>query len=79
MVIDTDHLPDWAIYVIIGGGILSFILIVWAIEYVLGCLTCQPCRNCYKRIRQIIYILCCCCLCPTNHEKIEYARVEDLI
>ena len=39
MIIDTDHLPDWTIYVLIGGGVLVFLLIIWAIEYVLSCLT----------------------------------------
>ena len=70
MIIDTEQLPDWSIYVIIGGGIFLVILTLWCIEYILGCLTCQPCRKCYKRICQILYYLFCCCIC-SNNEKYE--------
>lgn len=78
MIVDTDHLPDWVMWVLIGGGVLVFILVIWAIEYIIGCLTCEPCRKCYKRICQIIYVLCCCCLC--HHKKnneIEYAVIDE--
>jgi len=75
MIINTDHLPDWAIYVIIGGGVLVFILVLWAIEYLLGCLTCEPCRKCYKRLQAISYVLCCCCLC-TREEEQKYMPVN---
>ena len=68
MIVDTDHLPQWAIYVMIGGGILVFFLILWAIEYVLSCMTCEPCRKCYSRLKTIIYVLCCCCLCAEKEE-----------
>ena len=64
MRIDTLQLPDWSIF-FIGAGIFILILIWWCIESVLGCLTCAPCRNCYKRICQLFYLLCCCCLCDT--------------
>lgn len=79
MIVDTNNLPDWTIYVFIGAGILAFLLVIWAIEYVIGCLTCEPCRKCYKRIKQILYIFCCCCLCPKKSNQIEYARVDELI
>ena len=31
MIINTEQLPDWAIYVMIGGGVLLFLLVIWAI------------------------------------------------
>lgn len=78
MIIDTDHLPDWAIYVLIGGGVLVFLLVIWAIEYTLSCLTCQPCRNCYNRMRTIFYYLCCCCLCLSKkNNEIQYMPVAN--
>ena len=78
MIIDTDHLPDWAIYVMIGGGVLVFLLVIWAIEYALSCLTCQPCRNCYIRLRTIFYYLCCCCLCSNKkNNEIQYMPVSN--
>jgi len=77
MIINTDHLPDWAIWPLIGGGVLVFILVLWAIEYIIGCLTCEPCRKCYKRLRQISYVLCCCCLCHRReNNELEYAPVH---
>lgn len=78
MIINTEQLPEWTIYVMIGGGVLLFLLLIWAIEYILSCLTCEPCRKCYTRIRQLLYVLCCCCLCPKTNE-IEYAHVDELI
>jgi len=78
MIINTEQLPDWAIYVMIGGGVLLFLLLIWAIEYILSCLTCEPCRKCYHRLRQILYILFCCCLCP-KREEVEYALVDEMI
>ena len=77
MIIDTDHLPDWTIYVLIGGGILVFLLIIWAIEYVLSCLTCEPCRKCYHRMSFICYYLFCCCLFSSSpNNEIKYSPVE---
>lgn len=74
MIVDTNHLPDWAIYVMIGGGILVLALAIWAIEYALSCLTCEPCRKCYHRLRVICYYLCCCCLF-SDKQEIKYMPV----
>ncbi len=79
MIVDTNNLPDWAIYVFIGAGILTIVLIIWTIEYILGCLTCEPCRKCYKRIKHLFYFLFCCCLCPKKSNEIQYTRVDELI
>ena len=79
MIVDTNNLPDWAIYVFIGAGILTIVLIIWTIEYILGCLTCEPCRKCYKRSKHLFYFLFCCCLCPKNSNEIQYTRVDALI
>lgn len=70
MILDTEQLPDWSIYVFIGGAVILTILTCWCIEYLLGCLTCEPCRKCYKRISQVSYFICCCCLC-SNNQKYE--------
>lgn len=77
MIINTDQLPAWAIWTLIGGGVLVFILFIWAIEYIIGCLTCEPCRKCYKRLCQISYVLCCCFLCHRQEtNELKYVPVD---
>jgi hypothetical protein len=75
MIVNTDQLPDWAIYVAIGGAVFILLLTIWAVEYVISCLTCGPCRKCYGRIKLLLYVLCCCCLCNKSENK--YTVVDN--
>lgn len=74
MIINTNNLPTWSIYTMIGGGIVLLLLFIWAIEYLMGCLTCAPCRKCYKSLHTILYVLCCCCLFSSKNDN-DYDRV----